>query len=209
MNGTVIKDSARKVDSDTTFAEYNGVKLIFRKHVYLMMNKPAGYVSAVSDRYHDTVVDLLPEWCRKRNVVPIGRLDKDTTGLLLFSDDGAFNHFLTSPKHHVKKIYHAQIDKPITVDDVHDFANGMRFKEFISEPAQLTHTKSFYNNEYAALVTLYEGKFHQVKRMFAKCGINVLSLERIAIGDIVLPEDMDLGEIRELKLEEVKTYKTI
>jgi 16S rRNA pseudouridine516 synthase len=152
-------------------------------------------------------MDLLDDWCIRRKMFPVGRLDKDTTGILLITDDGGLCHDMTSPRRHVQKIYQAQIDKPVTKADVDAFKNGMRFKEFVSELAKLEYLGQIAEDRYLAQVTLTEGKYHQVKRMFAARGINVLDLKRITFGKLVLPDNLPEGRWRELSLYEQKALK--
>lgn len=207
VNGLVQKDASTQIDVTSSFVELDDQSICYRKNVYIIMNKPKGYVSATVDRYNKTVMDILPSWVMRRKMAPVGRLDSDTTGLLMITDDGAFNHFMTAPKRHIDKVYHAQIDKPVTIEHVEAFASGMRLKDFIAEPAILSKAESNYDEEFAARVTIHEGKYHQVKRMFGVLGINVYSLERIAIGDIILPVDMKEGQWREFSAEELRLLK--
>lgn len=206
VNGYVEKNSGTHVLPSTSFVELDDKELNFRHFVYIMLNKPEGYLSATKDRTRKTIMDLLPDWCKRREMAPIGRLDIDTTGLLFITDDGAFNHQLTSPRMHVNKVYRAEIDKPVLEEHIKAFAAGMRFKDFTAEIAKLVPVQSRYKDEYAAQVTLHEGKYHQVKRMFAACGINVIHLERIKIGSISLPTDMEHGQWREFTFKEIKAF---
>ncbi|MCK5128592.1 MAG: pseudouridine synthase, partial [Clostridiales bacterium] len=154
-----------------------------------------------------TVMDLLDDWCIRRRMFPVGRLDKDTTGLLLITDDGGLAHDMTSPRRHVEKIYHAIIDKPVSKSDIRAFKEGMRFKDFVSELAKLESLGRLDVNRYLAQVTLTEGKYHQVKRMFASCGTEVLDLKRITFGKLILPENLPEGRWQELSREELKSLK--
>jgi 16S rRNA pseudouridine516 synthase len=207
VNGFLRKDAGFQVTPESTFVEVDGKPLIYKRFCYIMLNKPKGYVTATTDRDCPTVMDLLDDWCIRREMFPVGRLDKDTTGLLLITDDGGLCHDLTSPRRHVEKIYQAQIDKPVTQADINAFQNGMRFKEFVSELAKLEYLGQIAEDRYLAQVTLTEGKYHQVKRMFAARGINVLDLKRITFGKLVLPDNLPEGRWRELSLAEQKALK--
>ena len=138
---------------------------------------------------------------------PVGRLDRDTTGLLLITDDGGLAHDMTSPRRHVEKIYHAQIDRPINEDDVRAFREGMRFKDFISELARLEYLRKLDKGRHLVQVTLTEGKYHQVKRMFAARGKNVLELKRVTFGKLVLDDKLPEGRWRELTKKELNSLK--
>jgi 16S rRNA pseudouridine516 synthase len=207
VNGFLRKDAGFQVTPESTFVEIDGRQLIYKRFCYILLNKPKGYVTATTDIDHPTVMDLLDDWCIRRKMFPVGRLDKDTTGILLITDDGGLCHDMTSPRRHVQKIYQAQIDKPVTKADVDAFKNGMRFKEFVSELAKLEYLGQIAEDRYLAQVTLTEGKYHQVKRMFAARGINVLDLKRITFGKLVLPDNLPEGRWRELSLYEQKALK--
>jgi len=204
VNGFIQKDPAFSVDTVRNFVEVDGQPASFRRFVYLMMNKPEGYLSATTDDRQPTVMDLLPEWCRKRGVAPVGRLDKDTTGLLLLTDDGGVNHDLTSPRRHVDKVYLAVVDSAITQEDIDAFAQGMRFSDFVAELAVLRQIRSMGQGCFLAEVTLHEGKYHQVKRMFAARGKHVLELQRVAMGPVELDPSLGPGDWRELTLWEMQ-----
>lgn len=170
-------------------------------YVYLMLHKPAGVVTARSDSREKTVVDLLPEELRRRKVFPVGRLDKDVTGLVLLTDDGALGHRLTSPRHHVDKVYEVTVAGVFTQEDEAALAAGLRLGDGLEcLPATLERTK----RENVALLTIREGKFHQVKRMMACLGKPVTALRRLAMGGVYLDESLAPGEWRELTEEEVE-----
>ena len=207
VNGFVKKDAGFQVVPETTFVELNGEPLQFKRYCYIILNKPKGYISATKDKKHPTIMDLLDDWCIRRNMFPVGRLDKDTTGLLLITDDGGLAHDMTSPRRHVEKIYQAQIDKPITQSDIRAFKEGMRFKDFVSELTKLEHLSRISLNRYLVQVTLTEGKYHQVKRMFNARGKEVLELKRITFGKLILPENLPEGRWRELSRDELKSLK--
>ena len=169
------------------------------KHTYLMLNKPKGYVSATEDRDHETVLALVPEEYAGRDIFPAGRLDRDTTGLMIITDDGAMAHNILAPKKHVQKVYHVELDIPVTEEMARGFAEGVELNDGVCKEAGLEIT-----GEYAARVTLKEGRYHQIKRMFGCFGAKVVGLHRLAMGDLWLPEDLQLGECRELTEEELK-----
>ncbi len=207
VNGFVKKDAGFQVIPESTFVELDGTPLHYKRFCYIMLNKPKGYISATTDKKHPTVMDLLDDWCIRRKMFPVGRLDKDTTGLLLITDDGGLAHDMTSPRRHVEKIYQAVINKTITKDDVKVFKEGMRFKEFTSELAKLEYLSRVSLNRFLVQVTLTEGKYHQVKRMFKSRGIEVLDLKRITFGKLILPEDLKEGRWQELSREQLQSLK--
>ncbi len=207
VNGFVRFDAGFQVAPESTFVEIDGKPLSFKRFRYIMLNKPKDYITATTDRKNPTVMDLLDDWCIRRKMFPVGRLDKDTTGLLFITDDGGLSHDLTSPRRHVEKIYHAQINLPITKDDIKAFAQGMRFKEFVSELSKLEYITQLAQGRHLVQVTLTEGKYHQVKRMFAARGKKVLELKRITFSKLILPEDLPEGRWRELSRAELQSLK--
>jgi len=172
----------------------NGRVEHYRKFVYLMMNKPAGFISATEDGNALVVTELLPEEYRHFDVFPAGRLDKDTEGLLILTNDGDFGHRITSPRKEVWKRYLVQVDLPMSEADAAAFENGMDLGDFIAAPGRLLLTA----DPQEVYVEIREGKFHQVKRMCARCGKNVLYLKRCAIGGLLLDETLVPGACREL-----------
>ena len=207
VNGVTIKDSAMKVDPEKDKIVINGEEIFYREFIYLMMNKPAGVVSATFDNRDETVIDLLEVEHQVFEPFPVGRLDKDTVGLLLLTNDGELNHRLISPKWKVDKVYFAKIDKKVTEDDVEKFKHGItlddgyRCKEAILEIQKASEEGS------EIVLTIQEGKFHQVKRMFEAVGKKVTYLKRIEFGTLPLDEDLEEGEYRELTEEEVAILK--
>ena len=199
VNGTVCPYADEKI-TKTDKVALNGVPLIYREHLYLMLNKPAGYVSAVRDRTYPPVTDLIPPEFAHMNAYPAGRLDRATEGLLLLTNDGDFAHRLTAPNKNVYKRYFARLDAPMEEADIAAFAAGMELKDFRAKPARLEIT----DNPCEVYVEIAEGKFHQVRRMCAKVGKNVLYLRRVAIGALKLDENLAVGEMRELTEEELK-----
>lgn len=170
--------------------------------LYLMLHKPTGVVTATEDARERTVLDLLPEDLRRRGLFPVGRLDKDVTGLVLLTDDGPLGHRLTSPRHHVDKVYEVTVDGVFTQTDVKTLAEGLTLGDGLScLPAALALT----GRENVALLTIREGKFHQVKRIMACLGKPVTALKRLAMGPLTLDDTLAAGEWRFLTEEEEKT----
>lgn len=215
VNGEVKKTTAEQVKEESDVLTLDGKQLTFQKFVYYMLNKPAGTVSATQDKDAKTVVSLLSaEDKKRRNLFPVGRLDKDTEGLLLLTDDGMLSHQLISPKKHADKLYFAKLAREITEEDITVFASGMKVdEELTAMPAVLrrlsdTELAAFLpEGGFAAAVTLQEGKFHQVKRMFAATGNEVLYLKRMAMGGVRLDETLAPGAYRTLTEEELKTLR--
>jgi len=199
INGDIALKSDVKVDVLVDKIFVDGEEISFKKFVYLMLNKPKGYVSATEDKNMPTVLELVPDEYLHRDLFPAGRLDRDTTGLMLITDDGEFAHNILSPKKHVKKTYNVTIDIPMTEEMVIGFKNGVNLIDGECKEAELTIT-----GEYTGVVVLTEGRYHQIKRMFGCFGAKVVELERIGMGDFCLPEDLELGECREFSNEELK-----
>lgn len=208
VDGVIEKDSSKLIDPEKSVIKINGEQIFYREFIYLMMNKPDGVVSATYDSRDETVIDLLEIDHQAFEPFPVGRLDKDTVGLLLLTNDGELNHRLISPKWKVDKVYYAKIDKKVTEEDVEKFKKGITLddgyvcKEAILEIIEATDEGSEVN------ITIQEGKFHQVKRMFEAVGKNVVYLQRIEFGGLPLDEDLEEGEYRELTEEEVKHLKS-
>ena len=201
VNGEVVLKSDVKVDTSIDKIVVLGEELIFKKYVYLMLNKPKGYVSATEDKNDKTVLELVPNEYRHRNLFPAGRLDKDTTGLMIITDDGEFAHNILSPKKHISKTYNVTIDIDMNDDMVIGFKNGVNLNDGECKSASLEIT-----GKNTGIVVLTEGRYHQIKRMFGCFGAKVVELERIKMGNFSLPSDLKLGEVREfsfLELEEV------
>lgn len=201
VNGVPAKKADISVDENGDVICVNGTELNYRKYIYLMLNKPQGYISATEDKHYPVVVDLIPKEYSHFNAFPVGRLDIDTEGLLILTNDGQFDHNMTSPKKNVYKRYFARLDKPAEEKDIEIFAAGMEFKEFTAKSAKL----EICENPKEVYIEIAEGKFHQVKRMCERVGKTVVYLKRVAIGSLVLDENLGLGEIRELTDEELKT----
>lgn len=199
VNGEIISKSDIKVDENNDKIEIDGNKINVKKYIYLILNKPKGYISATEDPKMPTILDLVPEQFSHRNLFPAGRLDKDTTGLMLITDDGEFAHNILAPKKHIKKVYKVEIDIPINEIMINEFKNGVTLNDGICKTAGLEKLDT-----YIGKVTLTEGRYHQIKRMFGCFGAKVVNLERIAMGNFQLPNDLKQGECRELTEKEIE-----
>lgn len=206
VNGVPAGKPEQKVDEKADAVCLDGKPLFYEQYRYYLFYKPAGCVTANSDKTHKTVMDYFPEKERK-SLCPVGRLDRDTEGLLLVTNDGAFNHHLMSPSHHVAKCYYAQLDAPVPESAVEDFASGILIgddKETL--PATLERLESTEDGEgkpvYRAKLTITEGRYHQVKRMFQAVGCHVTYLKRISLGNLTLG-GLQPGEYRRLTEQEL------
>ena len=205
VNGKKEKSAKLQINEDTDEICFDGQKLEYEEFVYYMMNKPQGVISATEDPKHKTVLDLLDDYARAKEVFPVGRLDIDTHGLLLLTNDGKLAHALLSPKRHVDKTYLARINGVMTDADVETFAQGVPLKDFTCQPAKLELVSIDTEKEESLIrVTIAEGKFHQVKRMVAYCGKEVVDLQRLTMGTLTLDEDLKRGEWRRLSKEELE-----
>lgn len=204
VNGTIEKNPSKIIDTDKDEIKYKNEVVKYIQYIYLMMNKPAGVVSATEDNYDKTVVDLLEEKDKFYAPFPVGRLDKDTEGLLILTNDGILNHDLLSPKKHVDKTYYAEIDGEVTESDAKLFEQGILLtnENYTTLPAALKIIESGQKSK--CYVTIREGKFHQVKRMFIAVGKEVTYLKRISMGSLGLDEKLELGSYRHLTEEELK-----
>lgn len=203
LNGSVAKSADTKCSEDDTII-VDGRQISNNKFVYIMMNKPKGVVSASEGRGDTTVVDILPEDMKRRGLFPAGRLDKDTTGFMLITDNGEFAHSILSPSRHVDKEYIATLDKPFDDGVVDDFASGMSLGD---EKLLSAVVEPVNDDRTIARVVLRQGLYHQVKRMFKKHGITVVELHRRAIGGLSLDDDLALGECRYLTKKELDIIK--
>ena len=205
VNGKKKKSAKLQINEETDDICFDGQKLEYEEFVYYMMNKPQGVISATEDPKHKTVLDLLDDLARSKEVFPVGRLDIDTHGLLLLTNDGNLAHALLSPKRHVNKTYLAQVDGIMTQEDVEKFAQGIPLKDFTCQPAKLELVSVDTEKEESLVrVIIAEGKFHQVKRMVAYCGKEVVDLQRLTMGTLTLDEDLKRGEWRRLSQEELE-----
>ena len=198
VNGLVVRKSDEKYDDDNISIKINGKDIRVSKHFYLLLNNPKGYISTTVSDKDKTVIDLVPDKYKTRTLFPAGRLDKDTTGLMLITDDGVFAHNILSPKKHIKKIYEVVIDKEISVEMVNGFRDGVKLNDGECKSALL---EKIDTNK--CLVTLTEGRYHQIKRMFGCYKAKVLELKRICMGELYLPSDLGVGEVREVSDEEL------
>lgn len=197
VNGAVVKLSDHKVsESDEIFL--NGNKISKNKHIYIVLNKPQGYVSATEDESQHTVLELVPPELFRKGLFPAGRLDKDTTGLMIITDDGDFAHRILSPKKHVRKSYAVTLDIPVMAEMKEAFEKGVALSDGVCKPAGLA-----FGGKYDCTVTLFEGRYHQIKRMFGCFGAKVTALKRISIGGFSLPENFPEGQCRELDESEL------
>lgn len=199
VDGAVIKDFGYQADIDTQKIEYAGKALQYKEHLYIVMNKPKGVISASEDKHQKTVIDLVPENLRRPTLFPAGRLDRDTTGLLIITDDGDFAHNLLSPKKKIVKTYRALLDGEITEEMCRKFAEGI----VLADGTQCQNAELKGLGNCMAEIKISEGKYHQIKRMFGVVELGVNELERVAIGGFKLPENLNIGECRELKKGEI------
>lgn len=197
VNDKIISSSKENVDEEKDIVKYRDEIIKYKKFRYYILNKKGGYITAVDDPKDKTVMDLLPEWVIKKDLAPVGRLDKDTEGLLLLTNDGQLNHRLLSPKSHVDKTYYAELEKDISEDDLEKLRNGVDIGGYITMPAlgEKIDDKKIH-------LTIKEGKFHQVKKMLEAVDNKVIYLKRISFGKLKL-DDMKLGEVREVNIEDI------
>lgn len=206
-NDAKISDPKAHVDPDNDRITVYGEAVQYREFIYVMMNKPKGYISATEDDRLKTVLDLLEPEDAHMKPFPVGRLDRDTEGLLVLTNDGQLAHDVLAPKKHVPKTYYAIIDGAVDEVDIERFKQGVTLDDgYVTKPGELTIIKSGQQSEIELIIT--EGKFHQVKRMFESVGKKVLYLKRIAMGALVLDENLELGEYREMTEEELALLQT-
>lgn len=200
VNGETAKLYDMKIDPATDAVCSEGARLTYREHIYIMLNKPAGVICATRDRLSETVLELIPAEIRRKDLFPAGRLDKDTEGFVLITDDGEFAHNMLSPKKHVDKRYFAVMENPVSKEDAELFASGMTIDGGEKcLPAELEFTA----NPKEVYITLREGKYHQIKRMAEAVGNKVVYLKRVSIGGLALDETLKKGECREISREEI------
>ena len=201
VDGCPARSVEQKYDPAKVVVEVNGERLRYQAYTWVMLNKPAGVLSARSDSREKTVLDLLPLELQRQDLFPVGRLDKDTEGLLLLTNEGELAHALLSPRHHVDKVYYTRVSGCLTEADCRAFSEGMVLGDGLRcLPAKLEILSAGVESE--AYVTLREGKFHQVKRMLASLGKPVVYLKRVQMGGISLDPDLRMGEYRFLTEEE-------
>ncbi len=202
VNGKVVKASDIKCDTVADEIIVDGVSLNYKKHIYIMLNKPKGVISATEDPTQKTVIDLVPPELKRAGLFPAGRLDGDTTGFVLITDDGDFAHRILSPKNHIMKTYHATLRRPLTDDDIVKFKEGLTLGD--GTKCLEAHVRMLPDRENTAEVIICEGKYHQVKRMFASLDNKVLELRRVKMGELDLDESLPEGCCRELTAEELE-----
>ena len=196
VNDEEVKHPEDKYEEDISIT-INGIEIDIRNHVYLVLNKPKGFVST-TDLNERSVLELVPDEYMTRDLFPAGRLDKDTTGLMIITDDGEFAHNILSPKKHVQKIYEVTLDIPVSEEMKKGFLKGVNLSDGECKSVILDIT-----GEYTCNVTLKEGRYHQIKRMFGCYKAKVVELNRICMGDFYLPKDLKQGEIREITSQEL------
>ncbi len=203
VNGEIVKEGKVHVDPDQDLVTVFGEEVKYKSHIYLMMNKPQGVISATEDSEHETVIDLILYEHAMYEPFPVGRLDKDTEGFLLITNDGQFSHALMSPKRHVPKTYVATVRGKVIEEDVEMFKRGVTLDDgYETKPAQLIILKQGEISEIELTIT--EGKYHQVKRMFEAVDKKVLTLKRTKIGNLTLDPELELGTYRELTAKEIE-----
>lgn len=208
VNGQIIKKPNYHIDPDQDEVMWGGEILKYEEYLYYLLHKPAGVISATEDFHHETVLDCLDPEDFRADLFPVGRLDIDTTGLLLLTNNGQLAHRLTSPKHEVSKIYQARVDGPVTEEIIHKFTQGIELSDFTAKPARLwLEEYDEKTGESIAKVEVSEGKYHQVKRMFGACDLEVLQLHRLSMGPLLLDNELAEGSYRQLTQAEEKALE--
>ncbi|MGH4051999.1 MAG: pseudouridine synthase [Clostridium sp.] len=209
IDGVIISDNAMKIDPDKAIIKVSGEEINYRKYIYLIMNKPAGVVSATVDKHDETVIDLIDDEYRAFDPFPIGRLDRDTVGLILITNDGELNHKLIAPKNHVDKVYYAEINKFVEQSDVDAFKKGVVIDDGYKCMPSVLEILNADDNGAEVMVTIQEGKFHQVKRMFESVEKKVVFLKRVSFGPLKLEDNLEEGKCRELSEKEISLLKQV
>lgn len=199
-NGVALKDAKKKLDENTAELFLDENRIYYYKYVYIMMNKPKGIISASDGKGDKSVIDILPAEMKRKNLFPAGRLDKDTTGFILITDDGEFAHSILSPKNHIPKTYIAKLDKPFDETVVKEFESGVKLKDEKCMGAKLEAADGDFCT---ARVEIKQGMYHQIKRMFARFGLKVVELKRIKMGNLYLDESLKEGECRYISEKEL------
>lgn len=203
INGQTVKKVGFQVDIENDVVTVDGQVVQYQKYHYYIMNKPEGIISATEDHYHETVIDWLGPDYAHLDLFPVGRLDIDTTGLLLLTNNGQLAHQLLSPKREVPKRYFAVVNGIVEEKDIDKFAKGLDLGDFVTQPSQLTILNvDEAKNQSRIEVVIHEGKFHQVKRMCEKINCEVIQLQRLSMGPLMLPDDLPIGEFRPLNEDE-------
>ncbi len=199
VDGEIVRDPALNIEAEVSNISYKGEKVNYNEFVYILMNKPKGVLSATEDKNKKTVVDLIPADMKRNNLFPVGRLDKDTTGLLIITDDGDFSHRCISPNKNISKTYIATLDGDLTEEMTEKFKEGVTLQDGTSlKPAKLEIIE-----KNVAKITITEGKYHQIKRMFGVVDLGVVELKRISIGSLVLPKTLKEGDCIMLNMEDL------
>lgn len=205
VNGTAVKNADYSFDPHNNSVGVAGKVIEYNKYVYIMLNKPKGVVSATTDTEEKTVIDILPDSFIRSGLFPAGRLDKNTTGFVLITDDGDFAHRILSPAHHVKKTYIAETESELSDEDKEVFLKGMKIGNEIFKPAEIRYTgKNLRNDLFSYEIKIVEGRYHQIKRMFSFVGHPVIELRRIMIGNLVLDPTLELGQARYITDKELR-----
>ena len=200
VDGKIIHDPSFAADPQKNAIEFRGQALEFKEHIYLLLNKPKGVLSASEDKKRETVVDLVPPELKRKGLFPVGRLDRDTTGFLIITDDGDFSHQVLSPKKSIYKTYRVTLDGEINDEIIQKFADGITLADGTKcRPAILKTIEKNYVE-----IKITEGRYHQIKRMFGTVNLGVNELERIALGNLFLPENLPVGSCRELSKDELR-----
>lgn len=211
VNGEIVTKPEQKIDENVDKVCFKGQSIVYEKYVYYLYHKPTGCVTAKQDNVHKTVMEYFPEDVRAKDIAPVGRLDLDTEGLLLFTNDGPLTHHLLSPSHHIPKTYYAVLDREVPVSAVELFKEGVDIgDDKPTLPAELVILPVSVDEDgnivYSAELTIHEGRFHQVKRMFEAVGCTVTYLKRLSMGSLKL-DNLQIGEYRKLTEEEIKLIK--
>ena len=196
VDGMTVKRPDDKIDPDTAVVAVCGQEIKTQRYSYILLNKPQGYVCSTDDKDGETVLKLIPPEMRKKGLFPAGRLDKDSIGALVLTDDGELAHRMLSPKHHIPKTYIVQLGRKFENNYINKFSEGLTLSD--GETCLPSKVRPSENSDKLAFVELYEGKYHQVKRMFAAVGNHVELLMRISVGSLVLPEKLGIGESMEI-----------
>lgn len=203
VNGLICKKADLHIDENTAVVLLDGVPVKWQKFTYIMLNKPEGYVSSTDDGDGPCVIELLPERERKIGLFPCGRLDKYTVGLMLLTNDGQLSHSLLSPKKHVNKSYKYECLNPLRETEEKQIEQGINIGGYVSLPCEIEQAE----NNLSGIITLHEGKYHQIKRMFDAVGNKITKLERITFGPLILDPKLDRGEWRELTPKEIECLR--
>ena len=204
VNDEVVTEAKIHIDEDNDIVTFDGERIEYKEYLYIMLNKPQDVISATDDERHRTVLDLLEEPLTKVGLFPVGRLDKDTEGLLVLTNDGKMAHELLTPKKHVPKRYYAELKKPLSKEEAKILENGVDLETFTTKPAKVE-----FITEDKVYIIISEGKYHQVKRMFKCVGNRVLYLKRTGMGNLGLDENLKPGEYRELTSDELELLQSL